>query len=547
MADRTTATIDPNIPRLDKPDFCYPPVFEFHEISEMDICNAISRLGPSQVSADDGITGYMLKCVKTEICPILKYIFNLSIQKRVFPSQWKMAIVTPLFKSGQTDDPNNYRPISVLSTLGKILERCAHSQCYDYLSSHNILHPSQSGFRKGYSTDTCVIDLLDNIYREVDDGGACGVLFIDLSKAFDTVDHQILVEKLRHLGFRPSACAWFMSYLDHRYQRTKVGDALSGPMRMNSGVPQGSILGPLLFICYINDLPCSANHSMTFLYADDTALLVKGKELEDIRCKMEADLKNVNTWFGSNRLAMNQSKTKSMLFCSSRSMYRDSQLNLKQPIGNGTVVQTEEYKYLGIWLDPQLNFKTHVNKTCAKVKSRTGLLWRMRNVISQSLAMDLYQSLIEPHFTYGDMIYDGCGVASKHKLQVQQNQALRAVLNVDQFYPSVALHDKLKCEWLDVQRSRHCSNMAYKGLNDLTPVNISNMFVKPEHKRTLRSAATPSFITPMNKTVFGDGNFINRCHRYWGQIPTDVKQSPSIASFKCNLMKASCFMHNPRY
>ena len=190
---------------------------------------------------------------------------------------------------------------------------------------------------------------------------------------------------------------------------------------------------------------------MTFLYADDTALLVKGRSVEETRDKLEQDLIEVNTWFGANRLAMNQSKTKCMLFCSNRSNLRDQPLNIKQPLSDKLISQTDEYKYLGIWLDPHLNFKVHVDKTCSKVKSRTSILWRMHNVISQSLALDLYKSLIEPHFTYGDTVYDGCGVSSKHKLQVHQNLALRAVMNIDPFYPSSSLHTTLNCEWLDVQ------------------------------------------------------------------------------------------------
>ncbi len=161
--------------------------------------------------------------------------------------------------------------------------------------------------------------------------------------------------------------------------------------------------------------------------------------------------------------------------------------------------------------------------------------------------MDLYRSLIEPHFTYGDTIYDGCGVASKHKLQVHQNQALRAVLNVNQYYSSKAIHEDLKSEWLDIQRARHCSNMVYKGLQGIAPPNISRMFVKADHARSLRSGMAPNFVPPLNNTVFADSNFVNRGYKYWTQIPNNVKLSPSIASFKSNLKKASCFEHNPRY
>ena len=156
---------------------------------------------------------------------------------------------------------------------------------------------------------------------------------------------------------------------------------------------------------------------------------------------------------------------------------------------------------------------TH-SSICQLYRCRTGILWRMRNVISQSLALDLYKSLIEPHFTYGDMVYDGCSTTLKHKLQSSQNLALRAVMNVDPFYPSTALHEKIQCDWLDVQRARHCSNMVYKGLHGLAPTNINAMFTQPEHVRELRSTKMLTFIPRLNRTVFADNNFNNRCHKY---------------------------------
>ena len=326
----------------------------------------------------------MLKCAKNELLPVLTFIFNLIINTRTFPSSWKLATVTPLFKSGSVGDPNNYRPISVLSTIGKLLERCIHTQTYDYLTRYNLLNGRQSGIHKGHSTDTCVIDMLDNIYQEVDGGGVCGVLFVDLSKASDTVNHSILVHKLKRLSFRESVCSWFSSYFGSRFQHTRVGSILSSPRQMNSGVPQGSILGPLLFICYINDLPSNTEHSLTFLYTDDTTLLVKGKKVNEIEAKLTSDLHNINNWFRANQLALNSSKTKCMLFSSNRFQSRDIPLNIAHPDESGTIEQCTSFKYLGLSLDPNLNFNGHANKICSKVKARTGILWRMRSFEQES-------------------------------------------------------------------------------------------------------------------------------------------------------------------
>ena len=194
-----------------------------------------------------------------------------------------MAKVTPFFKSGDSSLCTNYHPISILPTLGKLLDSLVHDQLYTYLTSYNILSDRQSGFRKGYSTGTCLVEFLHTIYSEIDEGGACGVLFLDLSKAFDTVDHNVIKLKLKSLGIKESSVSWFDSYLCDRSQYTVVEGSSSHVEQVGAGVPQGSILGPLLFTCYINDLTKYTGSLEPFLYADDTALLAKGKDLAQIQ------------------------------------------------------------------------------------------------------------------------------------------------------------------------------------------------------------------------------------------------------------------------
>ena len=187
-----------------------PPVFDFKEIMFDNISDAINRLSSSQAASHDGLTSFMIKSAKVELLPILHYLFNKSLTFKCVTSLWKEAIVTPLHKNGDRTDPDNYRPISVLSTISKLLERCIHDQLYAYLTGQNLLSEQQSGFRKGRSTTTCLIDFLDKIYWEVNGGGACGVFFLDLSKAFDTVAHDVLLLKLkkRAHGHVPSRCGF---------------------------------------------------------------------------------------------------------------------------------------------------------------------------------------------------------------------------------------------------------------------------------------------------------------------------------------------------
>ena len=311
---------------------------------------------------------------------------------------------------------NNYRPISIIPTVGKIPERLVYKQSSSYLKKYNILTDAQSGFRAGHSTVTCMISFLDKIYTSIDNGEAVGVLFVDLSKAFDSIDLSIVTDKLVKLGFRRGPVKWFESYLENHEQVTKVNYSISSPLKIECGVPQGSILGPLLFICYTNDLPSHLKHTNALIYADDTAILSFGKSLIEIRTNLEADARMLHRWFDANKLSLNKSKSKVMLFCSNRHKLRDEPLCI--PLGGEQLVQVSQFKYLGMELDAHLNFNAHVDKVCGKVNQRTGLLWRVRPFIFLNLAKQLYTSLVEPLFLYLDHIYDGCGKMPKQKLQI---------------------------------------------------------------------------------------------------------------------------------
>ena len=250
------------------------PAFHLNHVDEDTVLNHLLSLKTNKAIGLDFISARLLKYGARAICRPVTRLLNLSISTGKFPDIWKCSKVSALFKCGDRTNPTNYRPISILPTLSKIMEKVVHSQFYKFLNSHDLLSSKQFGFRPKYSTTTALSNFADEVLLNMEQGNLCGAVFLDLTKAFDTVDHCILLSKLSAIGVSPSSIKWFESYLSNRKQRTSCGNELSDALPVTVGVPQGSILGPLLFVVYINNLPDAVINSEVTLYADDTVLLL---------------------------------------------------------------------------------------------------------------------------------------------------------------------------------------------------------------------------------------------------------------------------------
>ena len=449
----------------------------------------------------------------------------------MFPNCWKTASITPIFKEGSPSDPSNYRPIAILPCMGKLLERIAHTQLYSYIEKHNVLNKCQAGFRRGYSTGTCLVDLLEDIYQGVDGGDVSGVLFLDLKKAFDTVNHDILINKLHKYGIRWSAQSWTRSYLSGRSQVTRVGATRSAPLPVMCGVPQGSILGPLLFSLYINDLPYYIPAKLN-LYADDTAITVFGKTGQELKTKLENSSTVLSIWFRQNRLSLNTKKTKVMLFGTRQSLAKLDDFVLR--IDGKRIESVSKFKYLGVMLDPTLSFHDHVSYIQSKTLGKIKVLGRARSFLSQELCLSLYRTLVLPLFDFNDHVYDCLTVNDSYTLQKLQNTALRSILRVDSRTSISEIHTLAGFPYLCSRRFGHTAVEMYKVVHELAPDIIRNRFTWVDDVSSVhtRAASRGDFYIPNTWLQQTRHSFVCRGGMTWNGIPLETRSARNVKEFK---------------
>ena len=330
----------------------------------------------------------------------------------IFPEALKIAKVKPLYKKGDNFCLNNYRPISLLPTISKIFERVMFTQLYSYLNAHNLLSEQQYGFRSQHSTELACVKLVDYITTEMDNIKKIKTprtaIFLDLSKAFDTLNFNILLNKLQYYGIHGIALSLIKSYLTNRFQYVQFENSESDLLEIKTGIPQGSILGPLFFSIMINDLVKSSNKFKFLMYADDTTINFNLEDfpLEDREVLINDELEKINKWLKLNKLAVNVDKTKSMLFHKRRPV-----IPIQFSMNNRVIDVVQHFNYLGIMLDADMSWKTHVAMVRNKLSRINGILHRLKYIYPQNVLITLYKSLFVPHINYGSLVWGHAGGA----------------------------------------------------------------------------------------------------------------------------------------
>ena len=350
----------------------------------------------------DGIPMDIIKNCIHLIAEPLASLINCSFRTGRFPDQLKIAKVCPIFKSGSKTDFGNYRPISILSSFFKIFEKIASNRLQTFLYANDTLTTSQYGFRPKHSTYMALLDMYDNISNSLDRGLYSLGIFIDLSKAFDTINHGILIKKLECYGVRGLALEWFTDYLSNRKQCVFYNSIMSDFKDVSCGVPQGSILGPLLFIIYINDIQKCSNLFKFILFADDTNLFASNNNLNDLMSSVNDELVNLNQWFMANKLSLNVKKTNYILFGRKG---KNVQEIFCLSINGINIDRVEFTKFLGVYIDENLNWKKHASEMSSKISRSIGIMSKVKYILSRKLLKTLYFSLIHSYLNYCIIIW----------------------------------------------------------------------------------------------------------------------------------------------
>ena len=510
--------------------------FDLALIAKEEVYNALIKLNTKKSSGPDGLDPYFLKIAAEHIAEPLTYIFNLTIETGIIPSVWKSAYVTPLLKGGDRSNPNNYRPISKLSALAKVLEGLISDQLKDFLTANSILNELQSGFRKKHSTVTATMKVLNDLISDIDSKEYCAALFLDLSKAFDTVDHLVLCQRLRDIGMSSKAVMWFGNYLSGRTQSVQVDGVSSKPLLTQNGVPQGSILGPILFTIYINVLCQNVNDAKFHFYADDTILYCSASSLTSAIQKLQSAFNVVQSNLNQLRLVLNSDKTKLMCFSKSRKTDDACQIVIQN---EKVIERVSVYKYLGFYLDENLSFKYHIECLTKKLRVKLGFYYRNKSCFSFNARKRLIQATFVSILDYGDILYMHANLSSLKMLDSVYHAALRFVTDLGFRTHHCSLYESVGWPSLYNRRWEHWYCFLYKAVLCDLPPYLCSLLVPKVNTRScrLRHDRLKMYTIPRTRTVFGESAFKAFAPSSWYKLQSHLNLDylPSMEDFKARI------------
>ena len=511
-------------------------IFHFYPETAVKIKQLIQRIKPNVATGIDELPAKLIKAATPVITEDIKNMVNLSYETKIFPDQLKIATVKALHKKGDNNDPSQYRPVSILTIISKIFERSAVDQLVTHYNSHNLLNPRQHAYRKYHSTTTILFELIESIKKHIDHGNYVAIASLDLSKAFDSLAHNLILRKLDEMGLNETATTWVKSYLTNRKQMVKFGRLKSKMEHIESGVPQGSILGPLLFITCTNDMLEKLDEYEIFTYADDMQIVIKGKIVKELGRKLEAAIKKANDYYNSNSLLCNPTKTEVMLIGTKMRLSSADELQVEVTNGEETKILIGEkcLKLLGVYIDQSLDWNRHITHVKQKAISSIRNLNRINHVIPMKQRRVLYTSLVTPHFAYADIIWNNCGSSNCNRIQQAQNYAAKSMLGLSKSTSSTQALKKLEMIPLAAKRRINLAVHVKKALDQKAPENIQQLYLQQQSLKENRASERKDLNYPKHKLQqYQEGSFYSSI-KSWNAVPPCIKNI-NTTTFKKNL------------
>ena len=467
----------------------------------------------------------------------LSQLINISISTSTFPDQLKIAQVTPLHKKNSSLEKGNYRPVSVLPAISKIFERAIENQLTMFFK--NVFNPFLAAFRSGFGCESTLLRVIEDWKQALDKNEYTAAILMDLSKAFDCLPHELLLLKLKAYGLSTAAQEMLSSYLSQRKQCVKVGEHISSMSDIIKGVPQGSILGPLLFNIFINDLFHFVNKCNLYNYADDNTLSKSDKSLDQVIAALHDDSRSLINWFKSNKMQANPEKFQA-LSVGNKTHNENIVFNL-----DGIKISAEdEVKLLGITIDFKLSFNTHISNICKKAARQLNVLKRIGKHLSKLGKLTIYHSFIMSNFSYCPLTWHFCTEQNTKKIERIQERALRFIYDD---YRSTYEHllEQSKLPSLKTRRMRKIALETFKIINKMSPLFLQDLIKIKNHSYNFRYTNTAEVPRPRT-TRYGIKSFRYEAAKLWNSLPNETRNDMSYNQFSryiqnwCGELNCSC-------
>ena len=501
------------------------------QIEIAEIIDIIKILNPNKASGPDLISHKMLKMCPEQIAIPLQIIFNRSLRDNSYPSSWKTANVTAIFKKGDSSLPSNYRPISLISCVGKVLERIIFKHVYNHLFENKLIYRYQSGFLPKYSTVHQLLEMYNCILNSLEKKEISCFVFCDFSKAFDKIWHRGLLHKMKAYGIDGNLLHWFENYLCDRKQKVVMNNSSSAICRISAGVPQGSVLGPLLFIIYINDIAEKLS-SLCRLFADDTSFGCSSHDGQHIKSVVDRDLKELDEWSAKWLMSFNPEKTEIMIFSNVDTP------DLAFSLNNYDIPISKTHKHLGVTFSSDAKWNNHVDNIIASVTKHLNVLRKLKYQLCRKNLEKMYLVFIRPMFEYASEVWDNCGVGYSNKLESLQLEAARIVTGLPVFTKIETVYQEVGWEPLYDRRKRRKLQMFYNIQSNNAPDYLRNQ-VPPCIQSTTRYPLRngQDIIVPFCRLSLTSESFFPSTIREWNKLDLTVRNTDSPAKFKSEVRK----------